>query len=159
MSLIKVQALRQTGRHEEARMLVVSLAAQEPGNAELQYEAACVHDFLGDESGAVPYYLAALDGCLPDDQARGAYLGLGSTYRALGEYERAEETLSAGLLRFPGANDLKVFLAMVWHNQGKSGAAVETLLQVIAQTSDDKYVSQYRNAIALYARDIGRNWR
>jgi hypothetical protein len=41
MSLIKVQALRQTGRHEEARMLVVSLAAQEPGNAELQYEAAC----------------------------------------------------------------------------------------------------------------------
>ncbi len=103
--------------------------------------------------------LAAQDGCFPDDQARGAQLGLGSTYRALGEYQHAGETPSVGLLRFPGANDLKVLLAMVCYNQEKSGAAVETLLQVIAQTSDDNYVSQYRNAISLYAQDTGRNWR
>jgi hypothetical protein len=56
----QVRALRRAGKHEEACSLAVSLAAASPEDAELQYEAACVHDYLGREAQAVPFYLAAL---------------------------------------------------------------------------------------------------
>jgi tetratricopeptide (TPR) repeat protein len=100
--------------------LAVHLAAASPKDAELQYEAACVHDFLGREAHAVPFYLAALSGDLPHEQQRSAYLGLGSTYRALGQYAAAERTLREGLARFEDAAELKTFLAMTLHNLGRS---------------------------------------
>jgi tetratricopeptide (TPR) repeat protein len=147
------------GKHSEARDLLVVLAAQSPDDAELQYEAACVHDFLGEEASAVAYYRAALRGNLSEDHLRGACLGLGSTYRSLGRYTEAEAILRQGLDRFPQANDIKVFLAMALHNLGRSKAAVECLLTIIAETSSDKEVQGYRRAIALYAEDIDRIWR
>jgi tetratricopeptide (TPR) repeat protein len=139
MSLEHARKLRLSGKHTEARNLLVALAARSPGDAELQYEAACVHDFLGDEATAVAYYRAALRGNLSEDHLRGAYLG-------------------QGLDLFPQANEIKVFLAMALHNLGRSKAAVECLLTVIAETSSDKEVQGYRRAIALYAEDIDRVW-
>jgi hypothetical protein len=118
----QVLSLRRAGQHEQARTLAVSLAGQFPGDAELQYQAVCVHDFLGRESEAIPFYLAALAGQLPAEHLRSAHLGLGSTFRAL------------GLARFPDAAELKVFLAMELHNLGQSKQAVELLLGVLAQS-------------------------
>lgn len=117
-----------------------------------------MHDFLGREAQAVPYYLAALAGHLTHEQQRSAYLGLGSTYRALGQYAAAERTLAEGLTRFPDAAELKTFLAMVLHNLGRSKQAVELLLAVLAQSSADAYVQDYREAILFYAQDIERSW-
>jgi tetratricopeptide (TPR) repeat protein len=156
MNLALAKELRASGKHAEARELLVLLAARSPGDAELQYQAACVHDFLGEEVSAIAYYRAALRGPLAEDHLRGAYLGLGSTYRALGRYIEAEAILRQGLERFPEANEMKVFLAMTLHNLGRSKAAVESLLEVIAQTSSDKEIQAYRRAIAQYARDIER---
>jgi tetratricopeptide (TPR) repeat protein len=158
MNLALARELRANGNHAEARELLVALAAQSPNDAELQYEAACVHDFLGEEASAVTYYRAALLGPLSEEHLRGAYLGLGSTYRALGRYTEAEATLRQGVERFPEANEIKVFLAMALHNLGQSKAAVECLLAVLAQTSSDNEIQAYRPAIALYAQDIDRIW-
>lgn len=138
--------------------MLVQLAALSPSDAELQFEAACVHDFLGEEATAVPYYLAAISGDLTEEHLRSAYLGLGSTYRTLGRYAEAEATLRQGLERFPQANEIKVFLAMVLHNLGRSKAAVESLLVVLAETSADSRVQAYRQAIVFYAQDIERAW-
>jgi Thioredoxin domain-containing protein len=154
----QVRALRRAGKHEEACSLALSLTAASPQDAELQYEAACVHDYLGREAQAVPFYLAALAGKLPAEQQRSAYLGLGSTYRTLGQYEAAERTLSEGLARFADAAELKIFLAMVLHNLGRSKQAVELLLAVLAQSSADAHVQAYREAILFYAQDIERSW-
>lgn len=150
--------LRRAGRHEEARSLAVQLAAQFPADAELHYEAACVHDFLGREAEAVPFYRTALAGSLSAEHLRSAYLGLGSTYRALGQYPAAERTLREGLSRFPEAAELKAFLAMALHNLGQSKQAVELLLTVLAQSSSDAHVQGYREAILFYAQDIERSW-
>ena len=158
MNLALARELRANGQHAEARELLVALAAQSPTDAELQYEAACVHDFLGEEASAVVYYRAALLGPLSEEHLRGAYLGLGSTYRALGRYTEAEATLRQGVEHFPEANEMKVFLAMALHNLGQSKAAVECLLAVLAQTSSDKEIQTYRRAIVLYAQDIDRTW-
>ena len=154
----QIVALRHAGRHDEARTLAVALAARHPGDAMLQFQAACVHDFLGLEGRAVPYYLAALAGTLPQEQLRSAYLGLGSTYRALGRYAEAERTLEDGLARFPDAAELEVFLAMAQYNLGRSKQAVERLLRVLARTSGDAELQSYREAILLYAQDIERSW-
>jgi tetratricopeptide (TPR) repeat protein len=158
MNLTAAKELRANGKHAEAKDLLVALAAKSPDDAELQYEAACVHDFLGEEVSAVTYYRAALRGQLAEGHLRGAYLGLGSTYRALGRYGEAEVTLRQGLERFPEANEMKVFLAMTLHNLGQSKAAVECLLTMLAQTSNDKSIQAYGRAIAFYAQDIERRW-
>jgi tetratricopeptide (TPR) repeat protein len=151
-----VRDLRRQGEHEKARELAARLAAADPHDAELQYEAACVHDFLGFEAEAVPYYCAALAGKLNADDRRGSYTGLGSTYRILGRYQDAEATLLQGLGEFPHANELRVFLAMTLHNLGRSKEAVEALLKLLAQSSQDEGVRSYRRAIAYYAEDVDK---
>ena len=154
----QVRSFRRAGKHEEACTLAVALAARSPEDTALQYEAACVHDFLGREAQSVPYYLAAIAGTLPPEQLRSAYLGLGSTYRTLGQYAEAERTLRDGLARFADAAELKTFLAMALHNLGQSKQAVEMLLTVLAQSSADAHIQAYREAILFYAQDIERSW-
>ena len=158
MNIAAAKTLRSAGHHAEARDMLVRLAAQSPGDPLLQYETACVHDFLGEEAAAVPYYVAAIAGDLPAEQLRGVHLGLGSTYRTLGRYAEAEEVLARGIERFPEANELKVFRAMALHNLGRSREAVEGLLHLLAQTSSDPQIQAYREAIAFYAQDIERTW-
>mgnify|MGYP001579741128 CR=1 FL=1 len=103
--------LRAKDLHEEARHLLVQLAREYPTNPIVQYKTACVYDFLGLEREAVPYYLAAMENDLPDAELRGAYLGLGSTYRILGQYLESKKILLEGLEVFPEAGEMKIFLA------------------------------------------------
>jgi tetratricopeptide (TPR) repeat protein len=154
----RVREARRSGDLEGARRLALALVAEHPGQAELQYEAACVHDQLGLEAEAVPFYEAALALGLPPQSLRGAYLGLGSTYRTLGRYEQAEATLRAGLAHFADAAEFLTFLAMTLHNRGQSRQAVEMLLGVVADTSADAHVVAYRKAIRFYAQDVERTW-
>jgi tetratricopeptide (TPR) repeat protein len=158
MTLDAAKRLRTEGRHEEAQAILLRLARAHPEDAEIQYAAACVHDYLGHEADAVPFYVAAIAGGLRGDDLRGAYLGLGSTYRTLGRYADAEAALREGLRRFPDANELKVFLAMVEYNLGRARSAVEALLRLVAETSADEDIRAYREAIAFYAGDIDRVW-
>jgi tetratricopeptide (TPR) repeat protein len=158
MTLDAARQLRAAGQHAEARDLLAELAERTPDDAELRYEAACVHDFLGREAEAVPHYVAAIAAGLQGEALRGAYLGLGSTYRALGRYAEAEATLRKGLATFPAAREMQVFLAMAEHNLGRSRAAVERLLLLVAETSGDEAVRAYRGAIEFYAQDVDRAW-
>ena len=158
MNIAAARELRAEGRHSEAKDLLVELANRAPMDAEIQLQAACVHDYLGEEAAAVPYYRAAIAVGLSEEHLRGALLGLGSTYRTLGRFTESEATLRQGLERFPEANEFKVFLAMVLHNLGRSKVAVETLLALLAQTSSDSDIRAYQRAIAFYAQDIERTW-
>jgi ribosomal protein S18 acetylase RimI-like enzyme len=157
-TLVQALQLRADGRHEQARLLLCILAAQRPDDAEVQFEAACVHDALGLEAQAVPFYRAALAGRLSAANRRRAFLGLGSTYRTLGRFAEARATLDAGLQEWGDAPELRAFLAMVLHNQGESTRAVESLLQLLVQTTADASLRAYARAIAFYAQDINRIW-
>ena len=158
MTLDTVRALRRAGRHDEAHAIAVQLAAQAPHDAQLQFQTACVCDYLGREADAVPYYVAALRGELAPADRRSAYLGLGSTYRTLGRYAEARATLLAGLQQFPDAREIQAFLAMALHNTGDSKQAVELLLKLLTATSSDPAIQDYRRAIELYAEDLDRTW-
>jgi tetratricopeptide (TPR) repeat protein len=158
LDLNKIRALRQAGQHEEARQMLVQMSAQFPQDAVLNYEAACVHDFLGFERQAIPYYLTAIQNGLAGSDLRGAYLGLGSTYRALGMAAESKQTFLEGLAHFPEAAEIKVFLAMTLFNLGDYQAAVSSLLDVIADTTADPHTKHYQRAIRLYAEDLNRRW-
>ena len=150
--------LRESGRDEEARDLLVQLRAERPDDAAVNLQCAWVHDKLGLEREAVGYYEAALQHGLDDEPLHDALLGLGSTYRALGEYDSALDALTRGVGEFPADNGLRVFHAMALYNTGHAKQACETLLNVITETSGDPTVTRYRNAISEYAADLDRTW-
>ena len=57
------------------------------------------------------------DGLTAEDRL-GAFLGLGSTYRAFGAHDKAVATLRRGLTEYPGDTGLTTFLAMALYNAG-----------------------------------------
>jgi tetratricopeptide (TPR) repeat protein len=158
MSIAKITALRRAGKHEQARELASELAKSPKASALLLYETACVHDFLGLEAQAVPFYLSAIAKGLPAQASRGAYLGLGSTYRTLGQYEQSLRVLAEGLEKFPLAQELHVFHAMTLYNLGRNKEAVQSLLNVLADYSSDENIQPLGKAIKLYAQDLDRVW-
>lgn len=137
---------------------LVTAVATDPDDPELNYHCAVAHDRLGMEAEAVPYYLKAIAGGLPHPLLRSAYLGLGSTYRALGEYERSLEVLDDALADFPDAEELVVFRGMTLYNLGRAHEGMSALLGVLARTSADPGVTRYRRAIEFYADHLDETW-
>lgn len=153
--LTEVARLREEERFEEARGHLLALAGEFPDDAEVAYCAAAVHDRLGLESEAVAFYERCLSGTgLSDDDRRGALLGLGSTYRVLGRYADAVDTLRLGVRRHPDDGALRTFLAMALFNTGDHHEATRILLKLLAATSQDPDVRQYRRAIDHYSDDL-----
>lgn len=157
-TLIAADKLRAKDRHEEARQLLVELASEFPTNPVVQYKTACVYDLLGKEREAIPYYHAAIENDLPRADLRGAYLGLGSTYRTLGQYNESKKILLEGLSHFPEANEMKIFLAMTLYNLGESQDAVSSLLKIIIETTSDEKIMDYERALLFYADNLNEIW-
>src|SRR5450755_482604 len=130
--LAEAVQLRETGRAEqdqailqEARILLLDLATAYPDDAEITFQTAIVHDNLGLGREAIPFYVLALaQGLSGPDLAR-ALLGLGSTYRGLGDYQQAEETLRRGVREFPHNRAIQIFLAMTLYNTRHYKEAME----------------------------------
>ncbi len=156
--LQKAIQLRSTGRAEEARALLLDLVASYPDDAEINYQTAWVHDTLGLEREAVPFYLRAIEQGLPEKDLEGALLGLGSTYRTLGAYQQSEEILRRGMATFPNNRSFQVFLAMTLYNLHRYHEAVELLLTNLAETTSDPTILEYKRAILFYAPQLDRQW-
>ncbi|WP_219465057.1 tetratricopeptide repeat protein [Nonomuraea rhizosphaerae] len=150
--LARATALREAGERDEAREILLGLAARHPDDAEVAYQTAWVHDALGLEAEAVPFYVRALAGVgLSAEDRLGAFLGLGSTYRVLGRVAESLETFDRGLAEFPDDAGLRTFRAMALYNAGRAREAVGALLTVIAESDR---AGGYRRAIAYYAENL-----
>ncbi|MDO3411159.1 tetratricopeptide repeat protein [Saccharibacillus sp. CPCC 101409] len=150
--------LRREGRGEEARTMMLELLERQGESAMLLYELASTHDNLGLERAAVPYYERSLELGLGEPDRAEALLGLGSTYRVLGEYERAAEILRAAAAEYPERAELRVFQAMALHNLGRHAEAMNLLLTEIADHSSHEGVQSYHRAIRYYADKLDRVW-
>ena len=160
--------LREVGRAqqdetilEEARKQLLELVVAYPDEAEITYQTAIVHDNLGLEREAIPFYVRTLaQGLSGPDTATGlmrrerAFLGLGSTYRALGEYQKAEETLRRGRAEFPQSRVLQVFLALALYNTQKPKEAMELVLTNLLETTSDETLQYYKRALSYYASHL-----
>ena len=94
--LARAVALRDGGEPDRARELLLALRTEFPADPHIAVQTAWVHDSLGLEEEAVAHYRAALAGDLADEELRGAFLGLGSTLRALGRDAEADEVFRLG---------------------------------------------------------------
>jgi tetratricopeptide (TPR) repeat protein len=151
-------SLRAGGRDEEARELLLELQRESPGDASINLQCAWVHDKLGLEQEAVPFYEAALAAGLSGEELSDALLGLGSTYRTVGDYQKSLDTLTRGAAEFPEERGFQVFRAMALYNTGRAKEACELLLSVIATTLQEDSIGRYRSAIGIYAEDLDRTW-
>ena len=147
--------LREQGHHEHARRHLMELTEQYPEDREVAYQTAWAHDVLGMEAEAVPFYERSLSGSgLTTEDRRGALLGLGSTYRTLGQYAEAVCTLRQAVTEFPDDGALQTFLAMALFNIDDHHEAMRVLLTLLATTSEDPHVRRYQRAIRHYAQDL-----
>jgi len=156
--LERATALREQGELGEARTILLDLRAEFPNDAQVAVQAAWVHDSLGLEEDAVEHYEVAIAGDLTDDELRGALLGLGSTYRALGRDDDSMRTFQSATERFPDDLALRVFQALTNYNLGHSREAVADLVRVLLQSTSDPSILRYRRSLAAYAEDLDRSW-
>lgn len=150
--------LRSTRKAEEAIIILLDLVASYPDDPDINYQAAWVHDDLGLAREAIPFYIKAIENGLLEADLEGALLGLSSSYRALGEYQKAMETLQRGVMDFPENRAFQIFLAMVLYNTHHYSEAMELLLQNLAHTTSDRSLLHYKRAILFYASRLDHVW-
>lgn len=152
--LRRAVGLREQCRAEEARAILVPLAARHPDDWEVQYQTAWVHDYLGLEDAAVPYYERALALGIPEPDREGLVLGLGSTYRNVGRIADSLRLLEHGVATYPENAALRCFLALAQHSHGDHAVALATLLDVVLDTSTAPSVERYRRALTSYRDEL-----
>lgn len=149
---------RKNGDFDAAHAILTRLLADAPDDPILNYHMAWLCDSQGKESDAVPYYERAIRSGLSGEDLRGAMLGLGSTYRCLGEYEKSVNLLREGMNRFPDAREFPTFLAMALYNTGQHHEAMGLLLRTLAETTSDDMLKQFSGAILFYHDKLDETW-
>ncbi len=151
--------LRNNGFYKKSNLLLVDLADQFPNNAQIHYQCAWSFDVLGEEAKAVPYYERAISLGLDHENLEGALLGLGSTYRTLGQYEKSAQTFQKAIQLFPSNKAIQVFFAMTLYNLEQHQESMELLLKCIIETTKDKQILAYSKAIEFYSDKLDEKWK
>lgn len=151
--------LRKENKKQESNQLLIKLAEKYPNDAFVNYQCAWSFDVLGEERQAVPYYENAIKQGLAGTDLEGALLGLGSTYRTLGEYEKSKNVFIEGMALFPTNQALQVFYAMTLYNLNEHSKAMELLLKCLADTTTDAEILSYKNAINFYSNQLDKVWK
>lgn len=157
--LIEALDLRKRGCHKESNEVLIKLIKEHPNNAFIHYQCAWSYDLLGEEAKAVPYYEEAIRLGLPKEELEGAFLGLGSTYRTLGEYEKSKQVLREGVEQFPNNRALQVFYSMTLYNLNEHSEAMEILLKSLIETTTDQEILNYKRAIEFYSDKLDEVWK
>ncbi|AXI08475.1 tetratricopeptide repeat protein [Oceanobacillus sp. 143] len=150
--------LRKTGDHKESNELLMKLVQEFPDNASINYQCAWSFDLLGEESKAVPFYENAIKLGLSSKELEGALLGLGSTYRTLGDYERSKRTFLKGIELFPHNRAIQTFYSMTLYNLNEHSKAMELLLKCLIDTTTDDKILSYKNAVDFYSNKLDEIW-
>ncbi|MBM7095220.1 tetratricopeptide repeat protein [Bacillus sp. H-16] len=154
----KAIELRKSGHHKESNKLFMKLVSEFPDDASVNYQCAWSFDLLGEEAKAVPFYEKAIQIGLPPKELEGALLGLGSTYRTLGEYEKSKAVFLKGIGLFPGNKALQTFYAMTLYNLNEHHKAMELLLKCLLDTTQDADILSYKKAIDFYSDKLDETW-
>jgi len=115
-------------------------------------------DSLGKESEAANFYKKALANGLKEDRV-GAMLGLGSTYRCLGEYEKSLKVLDQAVKEFPEDRSLTVFRALTYYNLGNPQESIRELLLQLLETTNDDSIKSYDRALRFYSNTLNQTWK
>ncbi len=150
--------LRAEGSLEKTLAHLNDVLKSRPNDPVVYYQIAWTHDALGKESDAVAAYEKAIAMGLSGDDLEGAFLGLGSTYRCLGNYKKSEHVLKDGINAFPNNAALRVFYALTQFNLQNSDLAMEILLKELARSSSDEQIKKYSKALLFYSDKLNQKF-
>lgn len=157
-SIDRAIQLRDDGKLEEALSIIKNLVKRNPDIAELNYQAAWTFDLMGKEKEAVIFYEKAVENGLSGESLRGALLGLGSTYRCLGRYEKSLTVFNRAILTFPEDRSFKVFKALTDYNLGNYSESINSLLLELIDTTSNKDIKKYEKALRFYKNRLDEVW-
>lgn len=138
---------RAHGQSEEIFPRLQKIDSRYPNVAEINYQLAWTCDVLGRTAEALPLYEKAVALGLPPNELSGALIGLGSTLRALAQFERSAEVLRSGKAQFPDNTEFDVFLALTLHAKGEHANALRLVLDTLCDTTEDPGLTAYQRAI------------
>lgn len=150
--------LRKSKQPEKALNILKSLLESHPDDPDVNYQMAWTCDVMGNESQAAPFYERALANGITEDRA-GAFLGLGSTYRCLGEYQKSLKVFDQAVQEFPKDRALKVFRALTLFNLGQAEESVGELLLQLLDTTADQGIKSYDKALRFYSDKLNQTWK
>lgn len=151
--------LRKNNHPDAALIILKDLLKSHGDDPNVNYQMAWTCDFMGKESEAAPYYEKAIASGLSGIDRQGAMLGLGSTYRCLGEYEKSLRVLNQAIVEFPEDRSFKVFRALTLYNLGKAEDSVGELLVQLLDTTSDPSIKSYEKALRFYSDKLNETWK
>jgi len=146
---------RAHGQFNEILPRLVALDGKHPHVAEIAYQIAWTLDTLARPAEALPHYERAVALGLPPNEHSNALVGLGSTLRALGHFDRSAEVLRSGQRQFPDNREFDAFLALTLHAQGKHAEALALALETLCDTTEDPGLTAYGRALRHAASQLG----
>lgn len=152
------QFLLKEQQFQKAETLLQSILKDDSQNGSALFTLACKYDATGEEKMAVSYYNRALEQLLSQEEQKKAFIQLGSTYRTLGDYQKAKDTLEKGKEAFPEEPVFDVFYAMVLHNLNQHEEAIQLLLKKVVQTTEDEGILSFQKALVFYADHLNEVW-
>lgn len=156
--LEKTKELRSQGSFEKTIGHLEQVLKQQPNDPVVYYQIAWTHDALGKESEAAPAYEKAIELGLAGEDLEGAYLGLVSTYRCLGDYANSKRVFEKGIFLFPENGAMKIFYAMTLYNLKYHSRSMEILIKELVQSSNDPSIQKYRRALLNYSDKLDQTF-
>lgn len=147
----ETKKLRTLGHLEKTLEFLKKILSQYPNDPQVYYQIAWTHDVLGKETDAIPAYEKAISLGLTGEDLENAYLGLGSTYRCVGDYKNSEKVLMKAQTLFPENRALKTFYALTLFNLKDYSGATKLLLKELAETTADHKIKSYSHALLFYS--------
>lgn len=152
--LEETKKLRFLGDFEKTMVFLKKVLNKQPNDPEVHYQIAWTHDALGKETDAIPAYEKAISLGLTGDDLENAYLGLGSTYRCVGDYENSQKILLKAQKLFPENRALKTFYALTLFNLKDYSGSTELLLKELIETTRDDKIKSYSKALLFYSNKL-----
>ncbi len=156
--LSKAIQLRTDQNYIQSEEIFKILIIEYPNQGSIFYHYAWLCDNMERELEAVPKYEKALELGLEGEELKGCYLGLGSTYRCIGEYSKSNHIFKKAILDFPDHAEFKVFQAMTLYNLKEHQEAMNLLLRIIAETSSNPGIQSYKKAILYYSDKLDQKF-
>lgn len=123
-------------------------------DARVLFERACLEDFLGDESAAVPLYEASLSHGLDVDRENRARIQLASSLRNVGRPDDALRVLEEFAFSDEYLSARDAFAALTLWDLGDSARALRNALHAAGPA-----LGRYRRAVGAYAATVSDDVR
>ncbi|TDL38283.1 tetratricopeptide repeat protein [Macrococcoides bohemicum] len=158
-------ALREKGRAEDnqdlisqSRLILFKLLELNRNHPEVNYHIGVSFDNAGFTLDAIPYYEKSIELGLNTIDLERCYLGLGSSYRLIGEYEKAVKVLEKGVELYPTNKALQTFLSIAYYNVGNYKESLEITLNNLVDTSKDEKIRFFNRPLKFYANHLEDIW-